>query len=250
MCARRRTCFHWSANGSIHYIAPMSAIRDNVLRVWERVEAALLRAGRGGDRVTIVAVTKTWGPDMVNALLEAGIEDVGENRIQEFLGKYEMVERPCRWHLVGHLQRNKAAKAIGRFHCVQSLDSIRIAELLSRLGVERGTSTKALLQVNTSQEATKYGLLAEDAEEAAPAISELPAIELEGLMTIGPTSMDPGETRRCFQELFSLRDRINRSSGLSLAELSMGMSGDFEAAIEEGATIVRLGTVLTGERSR
>ena len=228
----------------------MSAIRDNVLRVRERVEAALLRAGRGGDRVTIVAVTKTWGPDMVEALLEAGIEDVGENRIQEFLAKCGMVKSPCRWHLVGHLQRNKAAKAIGRFHCIQSLDSIRIAEALSRLGVERGISTKALLQVNTSRETTKYGLPAADAEEAASAISELPAIELEGLMTIGPTSMEPAGTRRCFLELFRLRDRINQASGLSLTELSMGMSGDFEAAIEEGATVVRLGTVLTGERTR
>jgi pyridoxal phosphate enzyme (YggS family) len=214
------------------------------------VEAALRGAGRSGDRVTVVGVTKTWGPEMVESLVEAGIEDVGENRIQEFLGKHEMVGRPCRWHLVGHLQSNKATKAIGRFHCVQSLDSVRLAETLSRLGVERGISTRALLQVNTSGESTKHGLPAEALEEAAAAIAELPAIELLGLMTIGPLSLDLAETRRCFQELFRLRESVSRSLDRPLAELSMGMSGDFEAAIEEGATIVRLGTVLTGERKR
>jgi pyridoxal phosphate enzyme (YggS family) len=228
----------------------MSTIRDNVLRVRERVEAALSGAGRKGESVTIVAVTKTWGPEMVDALVAAGIEDVGENRIQEFLEKHERVKRPCRWHLVGHLQRNKATKAIGRFHCIQSVDSVRIAQTLSRLGVERGISTRALLQVNTSREATKHGLAVAAAEEAAAEIEGLPAVQLNGLMTIGPVSVDPVETRRCFQELYQLRERISRSLGRSLPELSMGMSADFEVAIAEGATLVRLGTVLTGERIR
>jgi pyridoxal phosphate enzyme (YggS family) len=227
----------------------MTSIRDKVLRVQERVAAALSRAGRGGERVTIVGVTKTWGPEMVDALVEAGIEDVGENRIQEFLGKYERVSRACRWHLVGHLQKNKATKAVGRFHCVHSLDSVRIAEALSRLGTERGVSTRALLQVNTSREASKYGLPVDQAEEAAAAIADLPAIDLNGLMTIGPVSIEPTETRRCFRELYRLRERINRSLDEPLTELSMGMSADFEAAIEEGATIIRLGTVLTGPRT-
>jgi pyridoxal phosphate enzyme (YggS family) len=227
----------------------MTSIRDNVLRVQERMAAAVSRAGRGGERVTIVGVTKTWGPEMVDALVEAGIEDVGENRIQEFLGKCERVSRSCRWHLVGHLQKNKATKAVGRFHCVQSLDSVRIAETLSRLGTERGVSTRALLQVNTSREPSKYGLPVDQAEEAAAAIAELPAIDLSGLMTIGPASIEPTETRRCFRELYELRERINRSLAEPLTELSMGMSADFEAAIEEGATIIRLGTVLTGPRA-
>lgn len=226
----------------------MTSIRDNVLRVQERVADALDRAGRSGDRVTVVGVAKTWGPEMVDALVDAGIGDVGENRIQEFLGKCERVNRPCRWHMVGHLQRNKATKAIGRFHYIQSLDSVRLAEALSRLGDERGLSTRALLQVNTSREPSKYGLSAEEAEEAAATIAQLPAINLEGLMTIGPVSIDPSETRRCFQDLYRLRERINRSLEAPLRELSMGMSGDFEAAIEEGATIIRLGTVLTGPR--
>jgi pyridoxal phosphate enzyme (YggS family) len=228
----------------------MSSIRDNVLRMRERVEAALRVAGREGERVTVVGVTKTWGPEVVDALIEAGIEDIGENRIQEFLEKQERVRRPCRWHLVGHLQRNKATKAIGRFYCVQSLDSWRIAETLSRLGVERGVSTRALIQVNTSREPSKHGFEVGEVEEAAAAIAALPAVEVEGLMTIGPVSIDPVETRRCFRELYRLRDRIGPSLGMPLSELSMGMSADFEAAIAEGATIIRLGTVLTGERTR
>jgi len=226
----------------------MSSIRDNLLRVRDRVDAALHSSGRDGDHVTIVGVTKTWGAEMVDALVEAGIEDVGENRVQEFLGKQDHVKRACRWHLVGHLQRNKATKAIGLFHCIQSLDSVRIAETLSRLGVERGVSTQTLVQVNTSRETSKHGLPAAEAEEAVAAIAELPAIVMKGLMTIGPVSTDPDETRRCFQELYRLRERINRVLGRPLTELSMGMSGDFESAIREGATIVRLGTVLTGKR--
>jgi pyridoxal phosphate enzyme (YggS family) len=226
----------------------MSSIRDNVLRAQERVESALQAAGRAADRVTIVGVTKTWGAEMVDALVEAGIEDVGENRVQEFLGKYGQVNRPCRWHLVGHLQRNKAVKVVGRFHCIQSLDSVRIAETLSRLGVDRGVSTRALVQVNTSRETTKHGFPVEETEQAVAAIAELPAIELEGLMTIGPVSTDPGDTRRCFKELYRLRERVNQGLSRPLEQLSMGMSGDFEAAIQEGATIVRLGTVLTGKR--
>jgi len=226
----------------------MSSIRDNVLRARDRVDAALRSCGRDGDHVTIVGVTKTWGAEMVDALVEAGIEDVGENRIQEFLGKYDQVKRPCRWHLVGHLQRNKATKAIGRFHTIQSLDGVRIAETLSRLGAERGVSTRALVQVNTSREPSKHGLPVTEAEEAVIAMAELPSIVLDGLMTIGPVSTDPDDTRRCFQELYRLRERINPLLDRPLTELSMGMSGDFELAIREGATIVRLGTVLTGKR--
>lgn len=219
-----------------------------MLRVRARVDAALERSGRTGERVTIVGVTKTFGPDMVDALVEAGIDHVGENRVQEFLAKSEDVTRECRWHLVGHLQRNKATKVIGRFHCIQSLDSVRLAETLNRLGGERGVRTRVLLQVNTSGESAKHGFSVEAAAESASEISEMAHIDLDGLMTIGPTTMDPVDTRNCFRELRRLRERINGVVGHPVTELSMGMSGDFEAALEEGATIVRLGRVLTGER--
>ena len=227
----------------------MSSVRDNVLRVQDRLQAALQRAGRSGERVTIVAVTKTFGPDMVDAVVEAGIEDIGENRVQEFLEKRGAVMHACRWHLVGHLQRNKATKVVGAFHCIQSLDSVRLAETLNRLGGERGVVTRAFLQVNTSVEESKHGFSADEAVDCAAEIAALPHIDLAGLMTIGPVSMDSVDTRNCFRQLSRLRDEINRSVDRPLAELSMGMSGDFEVAVEEGATVVRLGRVLTGERS-
>jgi pyridoxal phosphate enzyme (YggS family) len=223
----------------------MSSVRDNVLRVRERVDSALARAGRSGERVTVVGITKTFGPEMVEALVEAGVDDIGENRVQEFLTKYGEAARPCRWHLVGHLQRNKATKVIGKFHCIQSLDSVRLAETLDRLGRESGLRTRAFLQVNTSVEESKHGFPPDAAREMAVEID----IDLDGLMTIGPVTMDPVETRKCFEQLYRLRDQINRFLDPPLTELSMGMSGDFEAAIEEGATVVRLGRILTGERT-
>ncbi len=228
----------------------MDSIRDNVMRARERIAAALERSGRSGDNVTLVGVTKTWGADMVDALVGAGIEDIGENRIQEFLEKQGHVSCKCRWHMIGHLQRNKAVKAVGCFHCVQSLDSVRIAGALDRLGRERGVTTRALLQVNTSGESSKHGFAEDAAGDGAAQIAALGAIDLVGLMTIGPVTMDPAGTRQCFRRLFGLRERIRHSTGLQLPELSMGMSGDFEMAIEEGATVVRLGTVLTGTRVR
>jgi pyridoxal phosphate enzyme (YggS family) len=228
----------------------MNAIRDNVTRVRERVEAALERSGRGGERVTIVGVTKTFGPDVVNQVVRAGIKDIAENRLQEFLAKRDLVTEACRWHMVGHLQRNKATKAIGQFARIHSLDSIRIAEALDRLGEERGVVTRGYVQVNTSQEATKYGFTVEEAVDKAAVIDELDHVQLDGLMTIGPFSMDETETRACFRTLYRVREELNRVLRRRLPDLSMGMSGDFEAAIEEGATVVRLGTILTGERSR
>lgn len=227
----------------------MGTVKDNVLRVKERVEAALERSGRSGNRVTIVAVTKTWGPDMVDEVVRAGIEDVGENRLQEFLAKRDRVTEKCRWHLVGHLQRNKAAKAIGAFSCIQSIDSVRIAEALDRLGREHGVCTEALIQVNTSGEASKHGFLPEETVDCAAAIDGLPAVKVEGLMTIGPTSMEARATRECFKTLCRLRDEAARALGRPLPMLSMGMSADFETAVEEGATVLRLGTVLTGPRT-
>jgi pyridoxal phosphate enzyme (YggS family) len=227
----------------------MGIVADNVARVRERIARALDRCGRGGEAVTIVAVTKTFGAEVVEQVIDAGIADIGENRVQEFLAKRDAVKAPCRWHLVGPLQRNKATKAIGAFHMIQSIDGVRIAQTLDRLGEERGVRTRALLEVNTSREASKHGVSPQQAPDVAAEIGAFGSIALEGLMTIGPTSVDPDETRRCFRKLFDLRDRVRRATGLPMPELSMGMTGDFEIAIEEGATIVRLGRVITGERS-
>ncbi len=227
----------------------MENIKDNVKKVRERVETALDRCGRSGETVTVVGITKTWGADMVDAVLEAGINHVGENRVQEFLAKHEQVKSPCDWHLVGHLQRNKATKVVGKFSCIQSLDSIRLASVLDRLSGEAGIRTNVYMQVNTSGEANKSGFGLDEAAERAEELCVFENLDLTGLMTIGPVSMDPIQTRNCFRQLFRLREHINRATGRNLTQLSMGMTGDFEVAIEEGATVVRLGRILTGERT-
>jgi len=223
-------------------------ITDNLKRIQGRIAEACTRIGRPIESVTIVAVTKTHGPETVNAVLEAGLMDIGENRIQEFLSKRDELARPCRWHLIGPLQSNKATKAIGQFELVHSVDRFKIAETLNRLGEENDIRTRVLLEVNTTKETTKHGFEPAEAPEMAVRIAELPALELEGLMTLGPLTDDETAVRRSFQSLFRLREKIEGSLGRSLPHLSMGMSNDFEIAVEEGATLVRLGRVLLGER--
>jgi pyridoxal phosphate enzyme (YggS family) len=224
------------------------SITENVARVRERVEAALERSGRSDGDVTIVAVTKTFGPEVVDAVVAAGIQDIGENRVQEFLSKREAVTGSCRWHLVGHLQRNKAGKVVGAVDLIHSLDSLRLAEALDRLGAQRGAAVRVLMQVNTSGEASKEGVDPGGATELAATVAAMDHVQLDGLMTIGPVSIDPVDTRRCFRDLYALRERLRSDTGLALPHLSMGMSADFEMAIEEGATLVRVGRTITGER--
>lgn len=232
------------------YHALMNTIADNVARVRERVAAALARAGREPSEVTLVAVTKTFGPEMVEAVLEAGIEDIGENRVQEMVAKREAVTRPCRWHLIGHLQRNKATKVVGAVEMIQSVDTLRLAQTLDRLGGERGVIPRILLEVNTSGEESKEGVAPGQAVALAAEVAALEHLALEGFMTIGPVSIDPAGTRRCFRDLYRLREEARAATGLALPHLSMGMSGDYEIALEEGATIIRVGRGITGERGR
>jgi pyridoxal phosphate enzyme (YggS family) len=237
-------------SGPVAYHPSMTSISDNVTRVRDRVAASLARSGRADDDVTIVAVTKTFGHEVVEEVIAAGIVDIGENRVQEFVPKREAVKGECRWHLIGHLQRNKASKVVGAVHMIQSVDSIRLAETVDRLGRERGVVTPVLVEVNTSGEASKEGVTPEEASDVVARIAELGSVAVEGLMTIGPVGIDPVVTRRCFQQLYGLREQIRAEAGLALPHLSMGMSGDFEMAIEEGSTIIRVGRVITGDRSR
>jgi pyridoxal phosphate enzyme (YggS family) len=223
------------------------SIADNLERVRERIGSAAARVGRDPSGVTIIAVTKTHGPDIVTAAIEAGINDVGENRIQEFLEKSQAVSHQCRWHLVGHLQTNKVTKAVGRFELIHSVDSLKLAGRLSRVSSERGIETDILLEVNTSGEVSKFGFPPDETVDAFGRISELPALRARGLMTVGPWVEDEGILRAAFSRLRRLKEEIERS-GTSIEHLSMGMTDDFEAAIEEGSTMVRLGRVLFGER--
>jgi pyridoxal phosphate enzyme (YggS family) len=223
-------------------------VEANLRGVRERIARACRFSDRRPDEITIIGVTKTFGADVVETLIDAGVGDIGESRVQEFLAKSAAVARPCRWHLIGHLQRNKAGKAIGRFEMIHSVDSLRLAEALHRMGEERSLATRVLFEVNTSGEASKHGFSPEDLDTAAAAVMSLPALSLEGLMTVGPLTDDAGEIRRSFVLLRDLRDRLEKSTGRRLSHLSMGMSDDFEIAVEEGATMVRLGRVLVGSR--
>lgn len=233
---------------SYSLVMTSQSIQQNLQDVRERIDRACSRVGRSPDDVTIVAVTKTHGPDVVDAVVAAGIEDVGENRVQEFLAKANDVTRPCRWHLIGTLQSNKAVKAIGRFTMVHSIDRPKIAQALSRLGVEHDVETRVLIEVRTTNEPTKHGFAADEVPDVAAMIAELPALRLEGLMTLGPLTDDMTAIRRAFQTLFRLKEKLEGSLDRPLPHLSMGMSDDFEIAVEEGSTMVRLGRVLLGSR--
>jgi pyridoxal phosphate enzyme (YggS family) len=225
-----------------------AAIAHNLARVRERVAHALERAGDPERRVTVVVVTKTFGPEVVREVIRAGVDDIGENRVQELVAKAAQVDLPCRWHLVGTLQRNKAAKAVGLVHMIHSIDGVRIAQTVDRLAAERGVRVPVLLEVNASGEATKHGVEPDGAEAVAIAIAGLEHVDLRGLMTIGPASGGDEGARSCFRRLAALSRRLSERTGRPLEELSMGMSDDFEVALEEGATIVRLGRVILGER--
>jgi pyridoxal phosphate enzyme (YggS family) len=221
---------------------------ENLQRVRERVSRAADRAGRSEPDITLVAVAKTFGPEAVEEAIRSGVTDIGENRVQEFLAKADRVTLECRWHLVGHLQTNKVNKAIGRFALIQSVDSIKLAERLSRAGEERGITTDILVEVNTSGEEAKYGFIPEETAEACERIAQLPSVTLRGLMTVGPWVEDVGRIASAFAALRGLKDDLERTGFQGIEHLSMGMTDDFEIAIAEGSTMVRLGRILFGER--
>ncbi len=201
--------------------------------------------------VTIVAVTKGFGTDAIRAALDAGIGDIGENRVQEALGKQEELgagsrELGIHWHLIGHLQRNKAKLVPGRFALIHSLDSLELAQELDR---RSAAPLRVLLQVNVAGEEQKSGCAPETAPALVRQIAALEHLRLEGLMTLAPFTDDEGVQRRTFRDLRVLRDRIQEEEGVWLQTLSMGMSGDYASAVAEGATVIRLGTALFGART-
>lgn len=224
---------------------PFPALPDRLREVRERIDAA---ARRGGHRqqVVIVAVTKTHGPDAVQAAWDAGIADVGENRVQEALPKMDLVSAPVRWHLIGHLQRNKV-KFLPRFDLLHSLDSPRLADAVDELGRSLGRRFDALLEVNVVAEETKGGLPLADVPAEAERLLGLGGLRLRGVMAMAPLDADEATLRRVFSGARGALDRL-RAAGHEATALSMGMSNDFEVAVEEGATHVRLGTILFGAR--
>jgi pyridoxal phosphate enzyme (YggS family) len=217
---------------------PFPDLADRIAQVRRRV----------GQDVTIVAVTKTYGPDAVEAAWHSGLRDVGENRVQEAVAKMAATQVPVRWHLIGHVQRNKV-KAVDGFALVHSVDSARLADALDELGVARGRAVDVLLQVNTSGELSKYGWASEDLRAEAERLVERPGVRVRGIMTMAPFDAPVDVLRATFR---GAREALTvvRDAGHPATELSMGMSNDFEIAVEEGATMVRLGTILFGARAQ
>jgi PLP dependent protein len=226
---------------------PHADLAARVAEVRERVAAAVARGGRG-QRVTIVAVTKTHGPDAVAAAWEAGLRDIGENKVQEALAKMADVAVPISWHLVGHLQRNKV-KSLERFTLLHSLDSARLADAVCEYGLARGRAVDALVQVNVVGEGAKGGYAPRDLPAESERLSNLAGVRVCGVMVMAPLDADDAVLRRVFAGARDARQQLE-NAGHPAFELSMGMSNDYEIAVEEGATMIRLGTVLFGARVR
>jgi len=220
---------------------------DRVAAIRARIDAAAERGGHG-QNVAIVAVTKTHGPEAVSAAFEAGLPDIGENRVQEALGKMENVAVPVRWHLIGHLQRNKV-RSLDSFSLFHALDSSRLADAVNRFGEERGRAVDVLMQVNPVNEETKGGYEMSSVAAESSRLVAMSGLRVRGAMTIARLGADEAELRRTFAAVRETRD-ILASSGHPATELSMGMSDDFEIAVEEGATMVRLGSLLFGAREQ
>ena len=225
-------------------------IVGNIARIRERIAAACLRAGRHPEDVKLVAVSKTVSPELIWQAFDAGLRDFGENRIQEAEAKRPaLADLDATWHLVGHLQTNKAKPARELFHWIHSVDSLRLAERLDKVAPPSGR-LPILLEVNLAEEPSKFGVREEEVVELAEHVGRLPSLELRGLIVIPPFFEDPNEARPFFRRLNELAATIalRNLPGVSMQELSMGMSHDFEVAIEEGATIVRIGTAIFGPR--
>lgn len=217
--------------------------------VVERIARAAERAGRDPASVKLIGVTKGVDAARVREAVTAGLGDLGENRVQEAVPKIEAVGPGPLWHLIGHLQRNKARLAVGRFQVIHSLDSLRIAEAVDRAAGEAVRRVPVLIEVNVAGEATKYGLAPGAAVDLVGRVLACRFLVPIGLMTVAPLAGDPETVRPVFRELRALRDRLRAEvAGDAFCELSMGMSGDFEVAIEEGATMVRIGRALFGDR--
>ena len=228
----------------------MSLIKSNLARIRERIESAARRAGRDPGTIRLVAVSKTVAPERIREAVESGVHILGENYLQEAQGKIEVLGAGISWHFIGHLQKNKAKYAVRFFDLIHSVDNLALAEELNRAAEKSSKIQEILLQADLSGEATKFGAAEEEIVPLAEGISALKNLSLKGLMTLPPFSEDPEDSRPYFRKLRLLGERLAQIKipGISADELSMGMSGDFETAIEEGATLVRLGTSIFGPR--
>jgi PLP dependent protein len=228
----------------------MEPIEENLARVREQIAIAAARAGRAAEEIELVAVSKLHAAEKVRAAAEAGQQLFGESRVQEARAKIPLLPSRLRWHFIGHLQKNKIRHALPLFELFHGVDSLALAEEMHRIADDEGMQPRVLLEVNLAGEASKHGF-APDAlrRDLEPALS-LGRLTIEGLMTIPPLAPEPEASRPFFVALRELRDQLETEFKIGLPQLSMGMSGDFPIAIEEGATLVRVGTAIFGERSR
>jgi len=225
-------------------------LEANLKAVRQRIEAACARAGREPGSVTLIAVTKTQPPEVVCAAAALGLNLFGENKVQEAKAKISACPGRLRWHLLGHLQTNKCRDAVSLFEMVQSVDSLHLAEELNKRADQAAKTLPVLLEVNAVGEASKFGCRPDQLLTDLMRINALPRLEIYGLMTVPPWTLDPEKVRPVFRQMRELKERCEQILGAPLPHLSMGMTGDFEVAIEEGATIIRIGTALFGARPK
>lgn len=226
-------------------------IIDNLQEVQSEINAACERAGRSPSEVTLIAVSKTKPVSMIEEVYSAGIRQFGENKVQEMMEKYEVLPKDIEWHMIGHLQRNKVRYIAGMVKLIHSVDSLRLAEEISKEAVKNGITIDILIEVNVANEDTKFGYRIDETEDAIITISKLPGVKVRGLMTSAPYVSEPEENRKFFRDLKQLCVDIGSKNidNVRMDFLSMGMTNDYTVAIEEGATHVRVGTAIFGDRN-
>lgn len=226
-------------------------VKENLAKVEENVRQACIRAGRAESEVTLIAVSKTKPVEMIEEAIACGKKEFGENKAQELKEKYEILPKDLQWHFIGHLQTNKIKYILGRTCLIHSVDSFHLAEAIEKECVKRQLEVDILIEVNVAQEASKFGLKLEDTLELVENVSKLPHLHIRGLMTIAPYVENPEENRNIFRQLKQLSVDIKTKNidNVDMSVLSMGMTNDYQVAIEEGATHVRVGTGIFGERN-
>ena len=226
-------------------------IVENIQHVRENIEKACEKVGRSVDEVTLIAVSKTKPYTDIEEALKSGTLDYGENKVQEMCEKYEILPKNIRWHMIGHLQRNKVKYLVGKTELIHSVDSIRLAEQIEKEYAKKGETANILIEVNMAQEESKFGITSQETEELIRKISTFEHIRIKGLMTIAPYTDNPETNRVYFRQMkkLSVDIRDKNIDNVSMDVLSMGMTGDYQVAIEEGSTMVRVGTGIFGERN-
>lgn len=225
-------------------------IHENLMQTRINIEKACERSGRSSGEVQLIAVSKTKPVEQLLEAYEAGVRDFGENRVQELTEKYDLLPKDIRWHMIGHLQRNKVKYLVGKVHLIHSVDSLRLAQEIQKEAQRRQTEVDILVEVNVAEEESKFGSTMEDTLQLVREIALLPSVHIQGLMTVAPFVDNPEENRRIFANLRQLAVDIMRKNidNVNMDMLSMGMTGDYQVAVEEGATCVRVGTGIFGER--